>query len=128
MMLIGNAYWYLNQFESAMKYYTRASVIGYALNDTILIISGMNAKGTVYGNTGQRDSALILFKEANDLATQINNREQVILTYYNMGDVALYSGRVDDALGISLCPAAKLRLSWQAAVQPKPENAGLYIK
>ena len=83
-----------------MKYYTRASVIGYALNDTILIISGMNARGTVYGNTGQRDSALILFKEANELATQINNREQVILTYYNMGDVALYSGRVDDALGI----------------------------
>ena len=100
MMLIGNAYYYLNQFESALKHYTRASVIGYALNDTILIISGMNAKGAVYGNTGRRDSALILFKEANELATQINNREKVILTYYNMGDATLYSGRVDDALGI----------------------------
>ena len=51
LMLMGNAYYYLNQFESALKYYTRASVIGYALNDTILIISGINAKGAVYGNT-----------------------------------------------------------------------------
>jgi len=80
LMLIGNAYWYLNQFESALKYYTRASVIGYAINDTILIISGINAKGAVYGNTGQRDSAFILFREANELAKQVDSREQVILT------------------------------------------------
>jgi C4-dicarboxylate-specific signal transduction histidine kinase len=100
LMLIGNAFWYLNRFDAALKYYTRASAIGDALNDTTLIISGINAKGAVYGNTGQRDSALILFREANELARRIDSREQVILTYYNMGDLNLYSGRVDDALGI----------------------------
>ncbi len=100
IMLIGNAYWYLNQFSSAMKYYSRASAIGSALNDTVLIIGGINAKGAVYGNTGQMDSALILFREANDLARQIDSREQVILTYFNMGDVNLYNGQVDNALGI----------------------------
>ncbi|MFO7669178.1 MAG: ATP-binding protein [Bacteroidales bacterium] len=100
LMLIGNAYWYLNQFDAALRYYTRASAIGYALNDTILIISGINAKGAVFGNTGQLDSALILFIQANELARQIDSREQVILTYYNLGDINLYSGRVDDALGI----------------------------
>ena len=100
LMLIGNAYYYLNQFEAALKYYTRASVIGYALNDTILIISGINAKGAVYGNTGQGDSAFILFREANELARQVDSREQVILTFYNMGDVSLYAGRIEYALGI----------------------------
>ncbi len=100
LMLIGNAFWYLNRFDAALKYYTRASAIGVALNDTILIISGINAKGAVYGNTGQMDSALILFRQANELARRIGSRDQVILTYYNMGDINLYSGRVDDALGI----------------------------
>ncbi len=60
----------------------------------------MNAKGAVYGNTGQRDSALILFRQANELARKIDDRPLVILTFYNMGDVNLYSGRIDDALGI----------------------------
>ncbi len=100
LMLMGNAYWYLNQFESALKYYNRASAFGEALNDTTLIISGINARGAVYGNTGQRDSALILFREANELAIKIGNQEQVILTYFNIGDVNLYSSRIDAALGI----------------------------
>jgi len=100
IMLIGNAYWYLNQFSSAMKYYSRASAIGHSLNDTILIIGCMNATGAVYGNTGHMDSALILFREANEMARQIGSRDQVILTYYNMGDVNLFNGQIDNALGI----------------------------
>ncbi len=99
-MLIGNAYWYLNQFDSALKYYTHASVQGEMAQDTTLIISVMNANGAVYGNTGRMDSAMILFREANALARKIGNQDQVILTYYNMGDLNLYSGRIDDALGI----------------------------
>ncbi len=100
LSLIGNAYFYIDQFETALKYYTKALAIGYALNDTTLIIGGINAKGAVYGNTGPKDSALILFRQANELARQIDDRKQVILTYYNIGDVILHSGRIDDALGI----------------------------
>ena len=100
LMLIGNVYWYLNQFESALKYYNEASFFGEMLNDTSLIISVINAKGAVYGNINRKDSALILFREANTLARKIESPEQVILTYYNMGDVSLYSGQIDNAIGI----------------------------
>ena len=100
LMLIGNAYWYLNQYDPALKYYQEVSRFGEELNDTSLIIKGINARGAVYGNTRKMDSALILFDEAHELALKIGSQDMVILTYFNMGDVNLYSGNIDDALGI----------------------------
>ena len=99
-MLLGHSYYYLKQYESALKYYRTASTIGCQLKDTTLLIGIINATGAVYGNTGRRDSAMVLFLEGNALAQQVGNKNQVILTYFNMGDLNLYSGRVDDALGI----------------------------
>jgi tetratricopeptide (TPR) repeat protein len=64
LMSIGNAYYYLDQFETAQDYYNLVSEYGRALNDTSLIISGINATAAVFGNTGKMDSALILFNEA----------------------------------------------------------------
>jgi len=99
-MLLGNAHFYLQKYESALKYYRRAQAAALSLKDTTLIIASMNAIGAGLGNTPRKDSALILFQEANALARQVGNMDQVILTYFNMGDVNLYSGRIDDALGI----------------------------
>ncbi len=98
LMHIGNAYFYLDQFETALDYFKLVSEYGKALNDTSLIISGINATAAVYGNTDKMDSALILFNEAYDLSKEIGSRQQEILAYYNIGDVHLYSGRRTQAL------------------------------
>jgi len=100
LMHIGNAYFYLNQFETAQVYFSLVSEYGRALNDTFLIISGINATAAVYGNTEKLDSALILFNEAFDLSKEIGSLPQEILAYYNIGDVHLYSGRRTQALKV----------------------------
>ena len=99
-MHIGNAFFYLDQFEAAQDYFTLVSEYGRALNDTSLIISGLNATAAVFGNTNQMDSALILFNEAHALSKEIGSMQQEILTYYNIGDVHLYSGRRTQALKV----------------------------
>ncbi|RLD98812.1 MAG: hypothetical protein DRJ13_10475, partial [Bacteroidetes bacterium] len=100
LMNIGNNYFYIDQFGSALEYFTQVSEYGRALNDTSLIISGLNATAAVYGNTSRLDTALILFKEALDLSRQIGSIQQEILAYYNMGDVHLYSSRRTQALEV----------------------------
>jgi len=100
LMQIGNTYFYIDQFESALEYFSLVSEYGRLLNDTSLIISGLNATAAVYGNTSRLDSALILFKEALDLSRQYGSLQQEILAYYNIGDVHLYSGRRTQALEV----------------------------
>lgn len=100
LMQIGNNYFYLKQFDTALKKFSQVSEFGRALNDTSLIISGLNATAAVYGNISKMDSALILFKEAHALARQYGSLQQEILAYYNMGDVYLYSGRRTQALEV----------------------------
>lgn len=100
LMHIGNAFFYLDQFETAQIYFSLVSEYGRALNDTFLIISGINATAAVYGNTNKLDSALILFKQAYDLSKATGRLSQEILAYYNIGDVHLYSGRRTQALKI----------------------------
>jgi len=100
LMNIGNTYYYLDQFKTAQDYYTLVSEYGRALNDTSLIISGINATAAVYGNTEKLDSALILFNEAFDLSREFGSLPQEILAYYNIGDVHLYSGRRTQALKV----------------------------
>ncbi len=100
LMHIGNTYFYIKQFESASTYFSLVSEYGRSLEDTFLIISGINATAAVYGNTSKLDSALILFKEALDLSRQIGSLQQEVLSYYNMGDVHLYSGRRTQALEV----------------------------
>jgi len=100
LMHIGNGYFYLKQFETAQDYFTMVSEYGRALNDTSLIISGINATAAVYGNTSAYDSALILFNEAHALSKEIGSLQQEILAYYNIGDVHLYAGRRTQALKV----------------------------
>jgi len=100
LMQIGNAYFYIEQFEPALNYFYRVSDYGRLLNDTSLIISGLNSTAAVYGNTSRMDSALILFKEALVLSRQFGSIQQEILAYYNMGDVHLYSNRRTQALEV----------------------------
>ena len=100
LMHIGNAYFYLKQFETAQDYFTLVLEYGRALNDTSLIISGINATAVIYGNTEKRDSALILFNEALALSKEIGSLQQEILAYYNIGDVHLHSKRRTQALKV----------------------------
>jgi len=100
LMQIGNTYFYIEQFEPALEYFSLVSEYGRSLNDTSLIISGLNSTAAVYGNTSRLDSALILFKEALDLSRQYGSLQQEILAYYNMGDVHLYSERRTQALEV----------------------------
>jgi len=100
LMSIGNSLFYLDQFETALDYYSLVSEYGRALNDTFLIIGGINSTAAVYGNTGKLDSALILLNEALDLSKAIGSVPQEILAYYNIGDVHLYSGRRTQALKV----------------------------
>jgi signal transduction histidine kinase len=100
LMHIGNIFYYIEQYEPALNFYSRVSEYGRDLNDTFLIISGLNATAAVYGKTARIDSALILFKEAHALSRQIGSLQQEILAYYNMGDVHLYSGRRTQALEV----------------------------
>ena len=100
LMQIGNAYFYIEQFDPALAYFSLVSKYGWSLNDTSLIISGLNATAAVYGNTSRLDTALILFKEALDLSRQIGSLQQEILAYYNIGDVHLYSERRTQALEV----------------------------
>jgi signal transduction histidine kinase len=100
LIQIGNTNFYLDQFESALKYYSQVSAYGRALNDTALYISGLNATAAVYGNISKLDSALTLFNEAHALARQFGSLSQEILAYYNLGDVHLYSGRRTQALEV----------------------------
>jgi len=100
LMNIGNTFFYIQQYEPALKFYSLVSEYGRNLNDTSLIISGLNATAAVYGNTARLDSALILFKEAHALSRQFGSLPQEILAYYNMGDVHLYSGRRTQALEV----------------------------
>jgi len=102
LMYIGNAYWYLNQFESAQTCYSQVSQIGEILKDTSLIISGLNARGAVDGNTGRMESARVLFQRAMALAREYGSKPQEILSYFNLGDVTLHSGNPDRALVIFL--------------------------
>ena len=97
---IGNTYFYLKEFDQALKKFTLVSEYGRTLNDTSLIISGLNATAAVYGNTGKMDSALIMFKKAHALSREFGSLPQEILAYYNMGDVYLYSGRRTQALEV----------------------------
>lgn len=100
LMQIGNIYFYTDQYEPALKYFKQVSDYGRTLNDTSLIISGINAIAAVYGNTAKMDSALILFKEAHALSRQFGSLQQEVLAYYNIGDVHLYSGRRTQALEV----------------------------
>lgn len=100
LMNIGNTYFYIGQFEPALKKFSLVSEYGRSLRDTTLIISGLNAIAAVYGNTSKLDSALILLKEAHALSRQFGSLSQEILAYYNMGDVHLYSGRRTQALEV----------------------------
>ena len=100
LMNIGNTYFYIEQFEPALKYYSLVLEFGRGLNDTALYISGLNAIAAVYGNTSKMDSALILFKEAHALSREFGSLPQEILAYYNIGDVHLYSGRRTQALEV----------------------------
>lgn len=100
LMQIGNNFFYIDQFETALEYFTLVSEYGRSLNDTSLIISGLNATAAVYGNTSKMDSALILLNEALDLSRQIESLQQEILAYYNIGDVHLYSKRRTQALEV----------------------------
>jgi len=97
---IGNAYYYLEHFSPALRYFRQVSDYGRSLKDTSLIISGINATAAVYGNTDKLDSALILFQEARSLSKKIGSLQQEILAYYNIGDVYLYSGRRGQALQV----------------------------
>ncbi len=100
LMQIGNNYFYIKQFETALEYFSLVSEYGRSLNDTSLIISGLNATAAVYGNTSKMDTALLLLNEALDLSRQVESLQQEILAYYNIGDVHLYSGRRTQALEV----------------------------
>jgi two-component system NtrC family sensor kinase len=100
LMLLGNIYWYLGQYESSLRYYDEASSIAETIGDSTLIVRSMISKGAAYGNLNRRDTALVLFESARLLARQTGNQQQELLAYFNMGDVYLYSGRLEDAIGI----------------------------
>lgn len=100
LLHIGHIYFYTDQFEPALKFFSLVSAYGRSLNDTSLIISGINATAVVYGNTSKLDSALVLFKEAHALSHQLGSLQQEVLAYYNIGDVHLYSGRRTQALEV----------------------------
>jgi signal transduction histidine kinase len=100
LMQIGNNYFYVGQYASALKFYSLVSEYGHSLNDTALTINGLIATAAVYGNTSRMDSALILFKEAHALSRQYGDLPLEILAYYNIGDVYLYSGRKTQALEV----------------------------
>ena len=94
LMQIGNNYFYVGQYASALKFYSLVSEYGHSLNDTALTINGLIATAAVYGNTSRMDSALILFKEAHALSRQYGDLPLEILAYYNIGDVYLYLSRL----------------------------------
>jgi two-component system NtrC family sensor kinase len=100
LMQIGNNYFYIGQYESALKFYSLVSEYGRSLNDTSLSINGLIATAAVYGNTSRMDSALILFKEAHALSRQFGDLPLEILAYYDIGDVYLYAGRRTQALEV----------------------------
>jgi two-component system, NtrC family, sensor kinase len=100
MMYLGNNYYYTEQYESALKFYSLVSEYGSALKDTALSINGLIATAAVYGNTARMDSALIMFNEALTLSRELDNLPLEILAYYNIGDVYLYEGRKTQALEV----------------------------
>lgn len=97
---IGKTYFSIRQYEPALKYYKMVRDFGYELKDTSLIISGINAVASVYGNTAKMDSALILSKEALRLARESKDIKLEIQAYFYIGDIHLYSGRRTQALAV----------------------------
>lgn len=98
LRLIGNSYYYLNEFKLAKGFYSEVLKYGWEENDTSLIIDGLINMGAVYGNIGEMDSALNMFYQSFELAKETGLVEKEIHSLYYIGDVFLYSDSVSKAL------------------------------
>jgi two-component system NtrC family sensor kinase len=97
---IGDLFWYTRNFNQALEYYEELGNYAEKVNDTLTFIKSYISKGAVYGNINRLDTAIILFKRANELSKIINNKYVETLSKFNIGDALLHSGNPSRAIKI----------------------------
>ena len=98
--LIGDIYYYSEEYGMALQYYLELIEFAQTINDTSLIIDGLISKGKVYGNSAKMDSAIILFWQAYKLCQQVDEPTLEIQSLFYIGDVHLFSGKPKKALKV----------------------------
>ena len=82
---IGNAYYYLEQYETAIDFYQKA-VAGFALNDDRLAIAEtLNNTGSAHYSLGSYDAALDSYQQSLKHALEIHYRQGEATSLYGIG-------------------------------------------
>ncbi|MHC1705154.1 MAG: ATP-binding protein [Tenuifilaceae bacterium] len=100
LRLIGNVYYYTDQYDLAYNYFEEVYNFGKSIKDTSLMIQGIIGKGTIYGNTNNSDSALILFERSFSLSKARGDLSTEVQSLFFIGDVYLHYNSPNMALKV----------------------------
>lgn len=98
LLLIGNAYMNINDYQRAIPYLREAMTHPPKIHDPIFRMSLMNAIGICYMRLIEYDSAIISYQQAHEAAKEIKHEFWTGLTGGNLGYVHYLKGDMDIAL------------------------------
>ena len=81
---IGNVYALQKQYTTAMAFYVQALEAARMLNDTALIVLGLNNVGAMYYYRNQHDSAIAWYEKSLEFFTEKSFADYTALTYINL--------------------------------------------
>ena len=94
---IGAAYWSLGDLEEGLAYFIKSKNLAKEINDTYLIGKNQGNIGIIYGAAGNRESAIMHYREALSTFLEIEHKERIAVTYNNLGKAYLELSQYDSA-------------------------------
>jgi CHAT domain-containing protein len=94
---LGWAYYQLGDSERALDQFLMAERVAAQLGNLRYQLKWLSTAGYVYRDMGDWQGAARSYREALDLARQIQSREDVMNALQDLADIALVSGHLDDA-------------------------------
>lgn len=88
----------LGQINEARALFIKADELFESVGDTLDLIKGIHALGTLWSDEKQYEKALQAYRRGLELATAMKNDYQVVISNNNIGTVFFYKGLYKEAL------------------------------
>jgi CHAT domain-containing protein len=94
---LGWAYYELGDEERALEQFLAAEKTAARLGNVRSELKWLSTAGYVYHDSGDRLRAAQSYRQALDLARQINSREDIVNALEDLADISVVSGNLDEA-------------------------------
>ncbi len=94
---LGGVYWSLQDYSSAMDFWTRAMKLRESLNDTVGLAKSLNNIALIYQERGDYPKARQWMHRSLQTALKLGSDEMLVVLYGNLGDIETELGNYDAA-------------------------------